>query len=389
MADITFPGALCGEASGKPDSSRPRERMPSLIALTSPQSTELPAPQPVVSRRRRDPWFDNAKMLLVTLVVVGHMWALLPQNPTRGWLYDFLYLWHMPAFVIVTGHLSRSFTWSRDNLVRLVTTVAVPYVVFETAMALFRTRFGGETGRPPLYVEPLWPLWFLAVLFLWRLATPALLSSRASFPLAVVLSLLGGLLEGDVLDVGRALGMLPFFVLGLHARREHLTLLRSAPVRVMGLGVVAAALLAARSLHGRLPSEWFYYRSSYADLDAGFAEGVLIRLALLLLGGVVALSVLAWVPRVRGWFSRLGAASMVVYLFHGFLVRGAMYADTFAWTVAHPRVGLLATTALSVVLALALAAPPVARRLDVLVDPVGALRRARERPWGREEAPGS
>jgi hypothetical protein len=33
------------------------------------------------------------------------------------------------------------------------------------------------------------------------------------------------------------------------------------------------------------------------------------------------------------------------------------------------------TTAASVVLALALAAPPVARRLNVVVDPVGAHRR--------------
>lgn len=362
--------------------------MPSLISLTAPRTpTASEAPDPVDAapapqQKRRDPWFDNAKMLLVTLVVVGHLWTLLPQNPTRGWLYDFLYLWHMPAFVMVTGHLSRSFTWSRRNLTRLVTTVAIPYVVFETAMALFRTHVGGEDGLPPLYVEPLWPLWFLAVLFLWRLATPALMSSKVVIPLAVVLSLLGGLLEGEVLDVGRALGMLPFFVLGLHARREHLEVLRSAPVRLVGLFMIAAALVTARTLHGTITTEWLYYRSSYADLDAGFGEGLLIRLGILLFGGVVALSALAWVPRTRAWFTRWGAATMVVYLFHGFFVRGAKYADTFGWTMVHPRLGLLTATAVSVVLALTLAAPPVARRLEVLVDPVGAVQRFRARASG-------
>ena len=30
--------------------------------------------------RPRDPYFDNAKMLLVTLVVVGHGWTLLPDG---------------------------------------------------------------------------------------------------------------------------------------------------------------------------------------------------------------------------------------------------------------------------------------------------------------------
>ena len=32
----------------------------------------------------RDPWFDNAKMALVTLVVVGHAWTLLPLTGTVG-----------------------------------------------------------------------------------------------------------------------------------------------------------------------------------------------------------------------------------------------------------------------------------------------------------------
>ncbi len=76
-----------------------------------------PAPKPA-----RDPWFDNTKMLLVTLVVVGHTWNLLPRGVgRRDGLYDTLYTWHVPAFVIVTGYLSRSFTISRQSLGRLVT----------------------------------------------------------------------------------------------------------------------------------------------------------------------------------------------------------------------------------------------------------------------------
>ena len=34
----------------------------------------------------------------------------------------------------------------------------------------------------------------------------------------------------------------------------------------------------------------------------------------------------AWVPRPLAWFARLGAGSLVVYLFHGFFVKGAEYA---------------------------------------------------------------
>jgi len=67
----------------------------------------------------RDPWLDNAKMTLVTLVVIGHFWAVLPDTTFNDHFYDFLYLWHIPAFVFVTGYLSRSFEWTRTKLLGL------------------------------------------------------------------------------------------------------------------------------------------------------------------------------------------------------------------------------------------------------------------------------
>src|SRR4028119_301068 len=110
--------------------------MSSTVAATGTAcdaSTTVAAPVTRATPTRRDPWLDNAKMVLVTLVVVGHSWTLLPTTTAGSVLYDFLYLWHVPAFVMVTGYLSRSFTWSRRHLSRLLTTVVVPYLIFEGA----------------------------------------------------------------------------------------------------------------------------------------------------------------------------------------------------------------------------------------------------------------
>jgi fucose 4-O-acetylase-like acetyltransferase len=347
--------------------------MSSTLHLTRPQRTEVVESHDA-ARSGRDPWFDNAKMLLVTLVVAGHAWVLLPDSLARHWFYDFLYLWHMPAFVMVTGYLSRSFTWSRRDLSRLVTVVAVPYVVFEALMSAFRTRVGGEDGIERLWVEPHWPMWFLAALFMWRLATPALKAVPAPFVVAVAVSVLGGLLAGDVLDIGRATGMLPFFVLGLVARREHVEMLRTRGVRVVGAALLLVAFGVAAFIDGRLQTEWLYWRSGYEVMGVSFAEGAAIRLGLIAVATLLALSALALVPRSGGWFTRLGAATMVVYLFHGFFVRGAEYAGVVDWAATAPWLGLLVTTAAAVVLSLALATPPVARRLNPVIDPVDALR---------------
>lgn len=359
-------------------------------------STQTKAPLRAVDQQRpvrgRDPWFDNAKMLLVTLVVVGHSWVLLPEGSlARNWFYDYLYVWHMPAFLVVTGYLSRSFSWSRRNLSRLVTTVAVPYIVFEALMAVFRVRVGGEEPLDRLFLEPHWPMWFLAALFFWRLATPALTAVPAPVAVgaAVVVSLLGGRLPGDILDVGRITGMLPFFVLGLVARPEHLERLRSPRLRTPAIVLLAVGLALAPLTDSLLRTEWFYWRSGYDVLAVSFLQGAAIRAGLLLVATVLALSALALVPRRTTWFTSLGAATMVVYLFHGFFIKSALYTDLFAWAADRPWAGLVALSATSAVLAVVLATPPVARRLDVVIDPIGSYRRWRrgERSAVRADVP--
>ena len=94
----------------------------------------------------RDAWLDNVKMALVTVVVIGHSVVLAPSDNRNDHIYDFIYAWHIPAFVLVTGYLSRSFRWSRRHLTALVTTIAVPYVIFEIAMYELLRRVAEQAG---------------------------------------------------------------------------------------------------------------------------------------------------------------------------------------------------------------------------------------------------
>ena len=134
--------------------------MPATLARPRPPSaapartTETPVP---AAKPARDPWFDNAKMVLVTLVVVGHSWTLVAETFATHWAYNFLYLWHVPAFVMITGYLSRSFTFTRGNVRRLLTAVVLPYLVFEALLTTFREVVGGES-MGQLWIIPHWPM---------------------------------------------------------------------------------------------------------------------------------------------------------------------------------------------------------------------------------------
>lgn len=319
----------------------------------------------------RDPWLDNAKMLLVTLVVVGHAWTLLPNNSATDHFYDFLYAWHVPAFVFVTGYLSQKFAYTKARTWQLVRTVVVPYLIFEAAIALFRIYVGGEELED-LFRDPHWPMWYLAALFCWRLLTPVFRPLWGGAIVAIGVSLVAGMYAGDTLDIARVLGLLPFFVLGLKATPERLEMLRRRPVQVAAVVALLAVWVLTTWTDAWASTEWLYYRSRYDEMGyADDLQALLTRALVLVIGALGAAAFLALVPRTRGWFTRMGAATLVVYLFHGFFVKGAEYAGFMGWADGHAVLAFGITTLAAVLLSLLLAWTPVASRLNHLVDPIG------------------
>ena len=156
-----------------------------------------------MSPASRDPWLDNVKMVLVTLVVIGHAIGLVEDTAGSHWVYDFIYLWHIPAFVFVSGYLSKSFEWDGRRMKSLVYTLAIPYLLFEPALFYFRRDVVGEGVEYPLWIEPHWTMWYLIVLLMWRLITPVLKLHWLFLPLSVIVSLAGGLWDTDALMIPR------------------------------------------------------------------------------------------------------------------------------------------------------------------------------------------
>ncbi|MFC5729591.1 MULTISPECIES: acyltransferase family protein [Nocardioides] len=351
------------------------------------------------SATSRDPWLDNAKMALILLVVVGHAWELLPSDGPRGQLYDFLYLWHMPAFVLISGYLSRGFEYAPKRMWQLVRTLVVPYIVFEAALALFRLWVGGERLQD-LFTDPHFPLWYLPALVVWRLLTPLFRPLWGGVIVAAGVSVAGGFIDGEMsqlMDIARILGFLPFFVLGLKATPEMLGWLRGRFPAAVGLGVLGVLWLLAGSLDHWADVAYLYYRP-YDYLEASNITVMLTRLMVVTAGMVGAVAFLTLVPRWNGWFARMGSATLIVYLFHGFAVKGLEYAGFSDWVDGHTWLGLMAATLSGVAITLGLAAPPVRRLLQHVVDPFGTAEKevreavglavvVQEQEEGPDEAP--
>ncbi len=325
----------------------------------------------------RDPWLDNTKMVLVTLVVIGHSWGLLPDTNFSDWAYDFLYLWHIPAFVFISGYLSKSFAWTPRHFKSLLYVLVIPYLIFEPALYFYRVGLG-EQEPGILYLQPHWTMWYLPVLFFWRLLTPILKLHWLFLPAAVVISVAGGLWTFDWFMLPRILGLLPFFVLGLHLQPRHLRRLDDPWVKVAAVGALILIAALARDTDAWARTAFLWYDAGYEDLHVQAATAAQTRLSVMAVGLIGAFSVMALIPRRLGWFTAMGAATMNVYLLHGFVVKTVKWSDFGLWSKDHPYSAFVIITGGAIAVALLLASPWSRRYLVWLVNPLGTWDRRRK-----------
>jgi len=351
--------------------SRAREPTPGVPSpRTGPDAKTASDAKPA---QQRDAFFDNAKYLAIVLVALGHAWEPLTDGSrTAEALYMVVYSFHMPAFILISGYFSRSFTPSQDRLRRLVTGVAVPYIVFEVAYSLFKRWIDDDPGHPVSLLDPWYLTWFLIALFVWRLTTPLWKVVRWPVPLALGIAVLASVSPdiGDDLDLQRVLQFLPFFVLGLFLKPEHFQLLRRREVRVLSVPVFLGALVVAYWAAPRMSSAWFYHRDSVQELGAPWWAGVVMTLALFGCSALLTAAFLAWVPRRHMWFTVLGAGTLYGYLLHGFLIRGSRswgWYDTYAWL--HTPLGEVFVSVAAAVAVTLLCTPPVRRVFRFTMEP--------------------
>ncbi|QTZ93293.1 acyltransferase family protein [Streptomyces auratus AGR0001] len=320
----------------------------------------------------RDAFFDNAKYLAIVLVAMGHSWEPLRDGSrSAAALYITVYAFHMPAFIIISGYFSRSFDMRKDRLQRLITGVAVPYILFEVAYTLFKRWADDDPGYPISLTDPWYLTWFLAALFIWRLTTPLWKIVRWPVPLALAVAVLASISPdiGDDLDLQRVLQFLPFFVIGLSLRPEHFRLVRRKKARILAVPVFAAALVFAYWAAPRMNAAWFYHRDAAQELAAPWWSGAVMTLAMFGCSLVLVACFFAWIPGRTMWCTALGAGTLYGYLLHGFLAKGSRFWNWYDNPWMHTPWGAVLLTLIAGTVITLLCTPPVQRMFRWAMEP--------------------
>ncbi len=331
------------------------------------------------TQKRRVPLWDNARWIAITLMVVGHaILRLIHESDVAYEVYLFIYAFHVPVFVAVSGYFAKSSPPGMRQLHRLLTDIVFPYFLFETIWTLLRWLLGGNFWLD--YASASWTLWFLIALAIWRLTLPALVLLRYPLLISIVISIGAGYIESidSTFALSRTLGLLPFFVFGWKLRQWQLTNHWLA----LGIGAVwrwragAVALFAALAvvivlnidvLRALKVRRFLLYDEAYSvfGYDQLWAGG--IRLGLMLLAFVLVVAFLLLIPRITTWFTSLGAATMYIYLLHSFLLfplreTGVLVGPQPAWV-------LPCMIVLSVAISIVLSQRVVRRVFRPLIEP--------------------
>lgn len=275
----------------------------------------------------------------------------------------------MPAFVAISGFLSRSYRNEPRQVSRLLTTMLVPYLIFQVLHGAEQDLLNGEPINFTLW-DPVWTLWFLVALIAWRLMTPLLLTLRYPLVFTVAISVLAPL--DDALDAtlswGRILSFLPFFTLGLLCTPELLTKIRtSRGAKVVGAAVLGGALLFAAFTHEMFSTSIFTMSLSYDERDMSDLYGVATRVLALLCGAILTIALIMVTPRGTHWFTVIGRRSLTVYLVHAMVLEFPRQLDWFADLSGTGPTLLVMLGA--VLLTLLLSSGPVDRVLSWLTSP--------------------
>ena len=161
---------------------------------------------PAVSGDQREYLFDNYKVLLILLVVIGHF--IEPSNDQNSFLYELkwgIVAFHMPAFIFISGYFSKRI----PSLKKMLCGLVIPYFVYEILYYLLYTFvLDKETGF--YFARPKFSLWYLMALFAWRLFSPLVEKIPGCMILSVIAGILIGFTDfGNFLSIPRILFFFP------------------------------------------------------------------------------------------------------------------------------------------------------------------------------------
>lgn len=320
---------------------------------------------------RGDTVLINLRLLLIFCVFIGNaLEPLLADMPIAQEVYTWIFMFHIPLFVFVTGYFSK-FNLLGSGGRKVLLQIGLQYLIFQTLYSSLDALFFHVPGIDHSFFAPYLLLWFLASHICWRLLMMLLIRLSVTSQLAVAFGLgimIGYLpVDGIWLSLSRTFVFMPFFVIGYHFSYEKLAAWWNRKARVTAI-VLSCMLLSVSGLIAQvLPAGWLYGSMTYLQLGHTDWYAGLFRIGIYLLQIAASVVFLGFVPLAAGFWTDMGRRTLYVFLLHGFVIRAAVISGIYSYITLPYEALLLIVTACG---ATALLTLPTVRTLShAIVEP--------------------
>lgn len=273
--------------------------------------------------------FDNSKFILIFLVVFGHcLYPFLGDLSNARMLYMFIYLFHMPAFVFLSGIFSKNSVNNKKYssifyllfwfyIMKVIGYIANYITYKESTFSLF-----SEASVP----------WYLFALTAWILVTILLkpINPKYVLTISILLSCVAGYFEAinNFLVLSRIIVFYPFFYFGYILNGNRVAeFLDRKQVKTFSAVVIALAFLlcinnidkfdVVRSfITGQNPFREVFVTHGYANL---YPFGSAFRLIYYPITLILLSSIISIAPSTYSKISLWGQRTLQVYVLHYFI----------------------------------------------------------------------
>lgn len=324
----------------------------------------------ITSGKTYDYQVDNIKAIIIFLVVFGHViTSMVSESDLIRGTYLFIYFFHMPVMVYISGYLSKNLDKIRETA--FVSTL-VPYMILNVFFYVLRGLILGEEVGGFRFFYPLRGLWYLLALFLWKLLLKDLLKIKYLLVFSILLGLFSGFTRefSSYMTLGRLINMLPFFLLGYYSNREkHWNAIRKIPKVFSVIVIVVTAGISAylTTVEGFKKSVLFL-RDPYPQDDE--INGLLMRVAIYIIAAAMIGAFINLTSTKKTWYTEIGSNTLTVYIIHLFIV---IILEKFEILNDHPMLYIPYAIVMSIVIVYLCSRPVVRKCYDYIMGQLASI----------------
>ena len=229
-------------------------------------------------------------------------------------IYMFIYIFHMPLFIYISGYLSKNVNKSKKIFLK---DLLIPYIFLNIIWYSLAYIYTGDINLPIIY--PGWTLWFL----LRRSSLKYLIKVKYILPISFILGILIGLIpNGSILSFSRTIVFLPFFLLGYYTDIEKIKyIFDKVNIGICILGILIFIIVSFFIANKNILDYRFLYGShSYKELGISIYIGIISRILLYISSILLSLFVSYIIPTSKTFFTHIGKSTMYIYVFHTYII---------------------------------------------------------------------